>query len=210
MSPEESAAVAAWVAAFVAIIFGGTGFIVGLVGLRHARQAKEAAAAANLIAKEANGISKKANFLSNESNEIAREANEISGRVSELSYEQHDVVWEWEFDSANDGVVTIQNLGKDEAHEVTIQFMFESTTEANPSPIQVAGREVVKFTIPTLRESIAKERAEERESARHAGSPYRSPHFPSMYRARLRVKWRTARGTPKQSDTDWTTAYLPT
>ncbi|MFE4949537.1 hypothetical protein ACFQ9V_05455 [Leifsonia sp. NPDC056665] len=208
MSPADSSALAAWAAAGVAALFGITGFVVGLVGLRHARQAKEAAAAANLIAKDANSISKQANTLSEESNGIAREANEISGRVAARSDEQHDVDWDWRFDSDHEDMVKIQNIGKNTAHETVVQFMFREVTEANKLPMVVVGRETIRFQIPTLAEAIQKERAD-RES--HASNPARLviPWTPRRYRFRLRVTWRTELGTPKQYDSDWTLRYLP-
>jgi hypothetical protein len=216
MSAGDSAAVAAWVAAGVSVLFGGTGFIVGLVGLHHARQAKEAAASANLIAKDANAISKQANSLSEESNDIAKDANEISRKTADRGDEQHDVDWEWTFAGPpHDELVTIQNIGKDKAHEVTIQFMFEAVTEANPTPMEIAGRESVQFTIPGLKEAIEAERREvariEYERARSSPLIGASSffHLPASKRTRLRVKWRRASGAPERYDSGWESSFLP-
>ncbi len=210
MTPAESAAAAAWAAAVVAFLFGGTGFVVGLIGLHHARQAKEAAAASNLIAKDANALSKSANSISEESNGIAREANEISRQTADRGNELHDVGWEWKYARPpREGMVTIQNIGKDPAKEVTIQFFFEDAVEANKLPIEVNGRATVDFEIPGLVQSIMEERG--RVSAREARGPMASivPYFPAKVRTRLRVKWRTSTGAPKQYDSDWISEYLP-
>ena len=58
MTPDEVMAVATVAGVIVAALFGISGFVVGLVGLHHANMAKEAAAGANLIAKDANSIAK--------------------------------------------------------------------------------------------------------------------------------------------------------
>jgi hypothetical protein len=214
MSPEESTAIATWVTAAVAVAFGLTGFIVGLVGLHHARQAKEAAAGANLIAKDANSLSTKANNLSEESNDIAREANEISRKTRDREDEQHDVTWDWRYSEApREGHVTVQNLGKNLAREVTVQFMFDQVTETNDGPQDVEGRDVIHLEVTGLRGLVEAERRElarlEYERKRNSMAAFGQMHFSQKYRTRLRVKWRSDSGAPHQYDSDWIDEYLP-
>lgn len=87
MSPDEVVAAATIGGVIVAGLFGITGFIVGLAGLHHAKQAKEAAAGANLIAKDANTIATGTNTLSTEANSIAREANDIARKASRTTFD---------------------------------------------------------------------------------------------------------------------------
>src|SRR5437868_254834 len=126
---EISAAIAAWVTASLGGLFGLTGFIVGVIGLGHARQAKESAAAANLIAKEANSLAKSANTLSEESNGIALGAQSLSREISARENELHDVTWEWSFGTGSyEGMVEVLNVGKCSAMDVTIQFRLDDAT----------------------------------------------------------------------------------
>lgn len=214
MSPEESAAIAAWVAAGVAGLFGIAGFVVGLVGLRHAREAKEAAAAANLIAEDANQLSGKANTLAEESNGIAREAHNFSREINERANELHDVTWEWSFGSGPyEGMVEVLNVGKMIAKDATVQFRFDDETEAVEG-VDVPGRAVIRLELPGLRESIASER-EMRATSRIQRDdkgfivgdvrPFQKP----THTVRLRVAWRTPLGASKQFDTDVRDCLLP-
>jgi hypothetical protein len=214
MSPELSTAVAAWLAAGIAGLFGVSGFVVGLIGLRHARQAKESAAAANLIAKDANQLSRTANSLAEESNGIAREAQNFSREINERENELHDVTWEWTFGAGPyEGLVEVLNVGKMTAEDATVQFKFDDVTEAAEG-LDIAGRAVTRLEIPGLRESIASER-ERRAASRIkrdtkgfmvAGiQPFQKP----THIVRLRVSWRTPLGASKQFDTDLRDCLLP-
>lgn len=214
MSPADSSAIAAWVAAAIAGLFGITGFVVGLVGLRHARQAKEAAANANLIAKEANTLSNKANELAAESNGISRQAHDFSREMNERANELHDVTWEWSFGSgAYEGMIEVLNVGKTTAKDATIQFVLDSVTEATHE-LDVVGRAITRLEMPGLKEEIAKER-ERRAASRilrdangymvETVQPFQKP----LHVARLRVSWRTPLGTSKHLDTGLSDCSLP-
>ena len=148
MTPEESTAIATWVAAIGGVAFGLTGLIVGWVSLVRSGKATEAAANANLVAKDANRISKDANSLSSEANDIAREANDLVDAGSLRAVEQHDVTWEcrWE----RPGIYIVRNEGKDTATNVRVVVTVDDeTVEATRE--QVAGGEFVhlKFPSPT-------------------------------------------------------------
>jgi hypothetical protein len=207
MPAADSSVIAAWVAAVVAGLFGITGFVVGLVGLHHARQAKEAAASANLIAKDANNISKHANTLSEESNGIAREANGIARETADRADEQHDVEWDWDFNKNRQGAVLIRNIGKNVAKDAHIQFFFDDVEETTNQPLDVDGGQVIPFDVRKLSESINEIRINRATHARNG--ILNGPFFPPMHTFRLRVSWRTERGTPKATDTGWSPAHLP-
>jgi hypothetical protein len=214
MTPDESTALATWIAMALAAAFGMTGFVVGLIGLHHARQAKEAAAAANLIAKDANVISKAANTLSEESNDIAREAHEFSREIKDRENELHDVTWEWSFGSGvYEGMVEVLNVGKMIAKDATVQFRLDDATEATPE-LEIEGRTITRLAMPGLHEAISRER-ELREASRVQRDaqgfmvgevrPFRKPSHVS----RLRVTWRTQLGTSKTFDSELQTCNLP-
>lgn len=214
MTPTDSATLAAWGAAVVAFLFGGAGFVVGLVGLHHARQAKEAAASANLIAKEANALSKTANALSKESNGIAREANEFSRESKDRENELHDVTWEWSFGADTyEGMVEVLNVGKMIAADTTIQFRLDHVTEAT-SEMEIIGRAITRLEIPGLRETIADERERraaseiQRDERGFVIAPVVSFQKPTHF-ARLRVSWRTPLGASRHFDTDVQECTLP-
>lgn len=201
--------VAAWCGVAVAGLVGVSGVIVGAIGLREARSARA-------DAKEANSLAREANEHAADANQIAREANDISKATAARGDEQHDVAWEWDFDSEHDGFVWIQNIGKNKALQVTIQFMFREVTEANPEPMTVDGRQRVRFEVAGLAEAAAVERKRRMPGARSVGTIggplVRLPGIPTPSipeRFRIRVKWRTDLGTPKFYDSDWQTAFLP-
>lgn len=135
--------IAAWWGVVVAALIGVGGIVVGSIGVSQARQARTAA-------KEANDLARVANEHAAEANQIAREANDLSKSTAACSDEQHDVAWEWRFDDQNDGLVWIQNIGKNRALGVVVQFMFRDVTEANPEPMTVEGRQTVRLEIPGL------------------------------------------------------------
>jgi len=214
MTPDEWTALATWIAMAVAVAFGATGFVVGLIGLHHARQAKEAAAAANLIAKDANAVSRAANTLSEESNGIAREANDFSREIKDRENELHDVTWEWSFGAgAYEGMVEILNVGKMVAKDATLQFRLDDATEAT-AELEIEGRTVTRLAMPGLRDAIAHERALREASRIHRDErglmvgevrPFRKPN----HIARLRVSWRTQLGASRTFDTELQDCKLP-
>ncbi|MFJ6652816.1 hypothetical protein ACIQLJ_08485 [Microbacterium sp. NPDC091313] len=201
MSAEVSAAVAAWIAAGFAGVFGIAGFVVGLVGLHHARKAKEAAAGANLIAKDANSIARGANTLSEKANDIAQEANDIARDGEKRATEQHDVTWDcrWE----RPGVYVMRNEGRDTAFNV--RAIVDVDDEVNEvSAEEVRGGDALRIEMPL---ALAAWKDEQREKRRRSeerdnrlGILLNSPMDFMTHSMRDRVYWTTGSGTPKTYD----------
>lgn len=111
--------------AVITAVFGGGGFIVGVLGLVFARRAHQLAENANEIAKagnqaamdavgkadEANGIAEKANDLAGDSNKIARRA---------LSITEDTVEYNWVLKIDEDGTARVVNDCAYPAHEVAV------------------------------------------------------------------------------------------
>jgi hypothetical protein len=207
VTPDEVVAVATVAGVIVAGLFGITGFVVGLVGLHQANMAKEAAAGANLIAKDANSIAKGANTLSTEANTIAREANDIARAGEVRATEQHDVTWDCNWESP--GVYAVRNEGKQTAHNVWIQITVGDEIEEASLDL-VEGGQTVLLELP---KSKLVWEAEQREEEEHRRPKQRStgllgameipilagPAFNYHY-VRDRVLWRTELGTPREHD----------
>lgn len=206
MTADDVIAVATAVGVIVAALFGATGFVVGLVGLHHARKAKEAAATANLIAKDANKIASGANSLSTEANTIAREANEIAKASEVRATEQHDVTWECTWRAP--GLYAVRNEGKDPAVDVRIQVTVDDEIEETSVDL-VHGGETVLLDMPQSKAVWAAEKLEDEQRRRPhrvkglfgevtmpnlMGPPLRH-HF-----NRDRILWRTSLGTPREHD----------
>ena len=200
-------AVATIAGVIVAALFGISGFVVGLVGLHHANKAKEAAAGANLIAKDANSIAKGANTLSTEANTIAREANDIA-RASEVrATEQHDVTWDCNWKSP--GMYAVRNEGKQSAHNVWIQITVGDEVE-EASVDLVEGGQTVLLEMPKSKLIWEAEKRDEEErrrpKQRNTGllgamnMPNISVPAFNYHYVRDRVLWRTELGTPREHD----------
>ncbi|AXA95284.1 hypothetical protein [Microbacterium sp. PM5] len=206
MSPDDVMAVATVVGVVIAGLFGVTGFVVGLIGLHHANKAKEAAAGANLIAKDANSIATRANTLSTEANSIAREANEIA-RASEVrATEQHDVTWDCDWKSP--GLYAVRNEGKQTAHKVWIQITVGDEVEEASLDV-IEGGQTVLLEMPKSRAIWeAEQRAEqERQRPKHTSGPFGGFSTPNLsvpalnyHYVRDRILWRTELGTPREHD----------
>lgn len=207
MSPDEVVAAASVVGVIVAGLFGITGFIVGLVGLHHAKQAKEAAAGANLIAKDANTIAKGANTLSTEANTIAREANDIA-RASEVrATEQHDVTWDCNWKSP--GLYAVRNEGKQTAHKVWIQITVGDEVEEVSLDL-VEGGKTVLLKMPKSKaiwETEQREEEERRRPRQRSSGLLGAIDIPGIavpafnyHYMRDRILWRTELGTPREHD----------
>lgn len=207
MTTDEIVAVATVAGVIVAALFGISGFVVGLVGLHHANKAKEAAAGANLIAKDANSIAKGANMLSTEANTIAREANEIARAGEVRATEQHDVTWDCNWKSP--GIYAVRNEGKQSAYRVWIQITVGNEIEETSLDV-VEGGQTVLLEMP--RSKLIWEAAHRAEEERRRPKPrgsgllgaidipnLRVPAFNYQY-IRERVLWRTELGTPKEHD----------
>lgn len=207
MTPDAVVATATVAGVVIAGLFGITGFIVGLVGLRHANKAKEAAARANLIAKDANSIATHANTLSTEANSIAREANEIARSSEVRATEQHDVTWDCDWQAL--GLYAVRNEGKHAAHKVSIQIAVDDEVEEATLDV-VEGGQTVLLEMPKSKAAWEAERRAEQERSRpRQGSEgifgainipsTPMPHFNFHY-VRDRVLWRTELGTPHEHD----------
>lgn len=206
MSPDDVMAVATVVGVVIAGLFGVTGFVVGLIGLHHANKAKEAAAGANLIAKDANSIATRANTLSTEANSIAREANEIA-RASEVrATEQHDVTWDCDWKSP--GLYAVRNEGKQTAHKVWIQITVGDEVEEASLDV-IEGGQTVLLEMPKSKAIWeAEQRAEqERQRPKHTSGPFGGFSTPNLsvpalnyHYVRDRILWRTELGTPREHD----------
>lgn len=206
VTADDIVAAATVAGVVVAGLFGVTGFVVGLVGLHHARKAKEAAAGANLIAKDANEIASNANALSSEANTIAREANEIA-RASEVrATEQHDVTWECAW--RGPGLYAVRNEGKQPARDVWIQITVDDEIAETSVPL-VEGGGTVLLEMPKSKAVWEAERREDEERSRpkRVNGPFGSMAIPSLMGPELRwhfnrdrILWRTELGTPKEHD----------
>jgi hypothetical protein len=207
VTPDEVMAIATVVGVVVAGLFGISGLVVGLVGLHHANKAKEAAAGANLIAKDANSIAKGANTLSNEANTIAREANEIARAGEVRATEQHDVTWDCNWKSP--GLYAVRNEGKQSAHNVWIQITVGNEVEEASLDL-VEGGKTVLLEMPKSKHVWEAEKRDEderrRPKQRNTGllgaidiPNIAVPAFNYHY-VRDRVLWRTELGTPREHD----------
>jgi len=207
MTPEEVTAAATVAGVAVASAFGLTGFIVGLVSLHHARKAKEAATAANLIAKDSNAIARGANSLSEESNTIAREANDIARTSDSRAKEQHDVTWDCDWEKP--GLYAVRNEGKDLALEVRIQITVDDELK-EVTLDRVEGGQTILLEMPNSKAAWELEHRAENERAkprpRQSGLfgdfdiPRIDMPIMNYHYIRDRVLWRTEMGTPKKHD----------
>lgn len=207
MSPDEIVAIATVAGVVVAALFGISGFVVGLVGLRHANKAKEAAANANLIAKDANNIATGANTLSTEANTIAREANDIARAGEVRATEQHDVTWDCDWKSP--GMYAVRNGGKQSAYKVWIQVTVGNEIEEASLDV-VEGGQTVLLEMP--KSKLIWEEEQRVEEERRRPKPRSTgllgaidiPKIPvpafNYHYVRNRVLWRTELGTPREYD----------
>lgn len=207
MSPDEIVAAATVIGVIIAGLFGITGFIVGLVGLHHAKQAKEAAAGANLIAKDANTIANGANTLSTEANTIAREANDIVRGSEVRASEQHDVTWDCNWKSP--GLYAVRNEGKQTAYNVRIQVTVGDEVEEASLDLVEGGKTILLEMPKSKAIWEAEQRAEEerrRPRQRSTGlfggldAPNISVPAFNYHYMRDRILWRTELGTPREYD----------
>lgn len=204
MNSDQLTAAATVAGVIVAAVFGATGFVVALVGLSQAKRAKASAAKANKIAKESNALAK-------EANELVEAANRVIQEQTERETERSDVAWEWRWDPDLMDHIIIQNIGKSSAKQVVAQFFFETSTDAN-EPIDVKGREEIRFQIPSLADRREFAAEAERTSVQWAVAQRLSTRSPippqSTARVRLRVTWLTPKGTPKLHDTGYSDESL--
>lgn len=91
------------------MLFGGTGFVLGIMGFVRAGRANAAAARSNAIAVDAN-------TLAEESNRIAQSSVDVVATADARAVEQHDVRWDREWIDA--GVYRLTNIGRHAAHDV--------------------------------------------------------------------------------------------
>lgn len=193
MNPEESAAAAAWVAAFAAILFGGTGLALGILGYRRSTQATEAAAAGTLLAKDANAIANGANTLAEEANRIAKESVEIVASADARKVEQHDVRWDgvWR----EPGTYVMTNVGIHVAEAVVVQVRFQGAS-ATASADRVLPGDDVLVDVPEAKAFFdAKVRAS--GVRRSPGGVVSITAGPGAYEVEERAFWRTRLGVPR-------------
>ena len=218
MSPDEITAAATVAGVVVAGVFGLTGFIVGLVSLHHARQSKEAAASANLLAKDAAKVAKDANGIASESNTIATGANELSLKSNKIAkrsaesaekaakvvseadaraVELHDVRWTGHWDRP--GMYAVKNIGVHDATDVVVQIRFQGVIEVAEVP-EVKSGEFVRLQLDKAKEVY--------DAAVARMGPYRSGNVsgfragPGSYVAHERIFWRTPLGAPREHSED--------
>lgn len=120
MDAEVSATVAAWVAA----LFGGGGFVLGIMAFVRSGRANEAATRSNAIAEDANA-------LAEESNRIAQSSADAVAAADARAVEQHDVRWDREWIEA--GVYRLTNIGRHVAREVVANVHLLPGTHAQES-----------------------------------------------------------------------------
>ena len=98
------------------------------------------------------------------------------------------------------------------AKDVVAQFFFETSVEANNYPIDVEGREEIRFVIPALADRRQFAAEAERTSVEWAVAQRIAAAVPvpprSTARVRLRVTWVTPKGTPRLHDTDYSDESL--
>lgn len=194
MDANDLTATATVAGVVVATLFGAGGLAVGIIGLVQARKARSAAANSNTIANEANALAK-------EANELAQAANGVIREQADRTTERTDVAWDWRWDMGNTDYVVIQNIGKSLAKDVIAQFFFEETVEANDRPIDIEGRQEIKFVIPALAERRQFAAEAERSGIEWALAQRTTIPPGKTARVRLRVTWLTPRGTPGSYDT---------
>lgn len=208
---DDAILAATWAAAIVSGIFGVSGLIVGLVGIAQARKAKQAATAANLIAKDANAVSRQANKLASDANAIsqratgyAEEANQLARAGQDRTTEQHDVRWQSKWESP--GVRVLTNVGLDTAYWVRVQLTVDDEVVTGKFDDCTPG-EILRLDMPGAAAALEREntrdaRARQTRSGNGSiqlGGPIkRDTHY-----FRERVFWRTLLETPKEHDEEW-------
>lgn len=211
MTAEELTAAATVLGVAVAGAFGITGLIVGLVGLHHARVAKQAATGANLIAKDAVSVARGANELSESANKIAVGANSLSERANEIAgqtakivqladdrtVEHHDVRWVGHWESL--GLYAVRNIGVHSAATVTVQIRFKGQIEVG-EVAEVKPGEIVRIDVPKAREVY--DAAVARSGIRQTGRITHVIAGPGSYQVHERIFWRTPLGVPREHAED--------
>lgn len=179
-----SAAVAAWVAA----LFGGGGFVLGIMAFVRSGRANEAAAASNAIAKDANA-------LAEESNRIAQSSVEVVAAADARAVEQHDVRWEREWFDA--GVFRLTNIGRHIAHGVVanvhvIQDHKHKGARSVAESVKVEPGDFIDVDVESLRAIHAAMELAYAGSVGHSGIRL----VPFQPEIEERVFWRSPLGVP--------------
>lgn len=211
MTPDQLLVAATIAGVIVTALFGLTGLVVGLVGLHHARLAKEAAAKANLIAKDAVALARGANELSEAANKIADGANSLSGRANEIAeetskvvraaderaVEHHDVRWVGNWESL--GVYAVRNIGIHTAARVVLQIRFHGQIEVG-EVADVKPGEIVRIDMPKARDVY--NAAVARSGVRQTGRITHVVAGPGSFEVHERIFWRTPLGAPREHAED--------
>jgi len=212
VTPDEVTAAATVAGVIVTGLFGLTGMIVGLVGLHHARKAKEAAAGANLIAKDAvmqardanelsesaNSIATGANKLSERANEIADETSKVVKAADERAIEHHDVRWVGHWESL--GMYAVKNIGIHAAADVVVQIRFSGAIEV-AEVAEVKPNETVRLEVPQAKTFYDAKVA--RSGVRSSpGGIVVVTAGPGSYDVHERIFWRTPLRAPREHAAD--------
>jgi hypothetical protein len=157
--------------------------VLGIVGVVQSSRAKEAADGANTIAESAN--------------DLVAEANRVIQAQAAREIERSDVAWDWRLDPSYPEFLIVQNIGKNQAMQVVVQFFFDGESTSNhPLPLDMEGQKFMRLDMPGL--------AEARYQAWEAGEIARlsyGPDAPQLHSFRVRVSWNTPLGSPKLLDT---------
>lgn len=177
----------ALVISIASALFALGGVVVGVIGLVQASRAHK-------VAKAAADAAEAANRISEESNGIAREANQISRTATQQAHERHDVRWDANF--GGEGVLVVQNLGRDPAYNVLIRAIFDGGKPHEVEAAQVGRHDEVRIDLPAVREQLEKDRRE--DATPTPGLVFVNPM--RMYRIDIEATWQSESGRAYQDD----------
>lgn len=183
-----SAVLTALVISFASALFALGGVIVGIIGLIQASRARR-------VAKAAADAAETANRISEESNGIAREANQISRTATQQAHERHDVRWDARF--GGEGVLVVQNLGRDTAYNVLVRAIFDGGKPREVEAAEVARHDAVQIDLPAVREQLQKDRRE--DAAPASGILFVGPAM-RMYGIEIEATWESESGRAYRDD----------
>jgi hypothetical protein len=111
------------------------------------------------VAKAAADAADAANRISEESNGVAREANQFSRTATQQAHERQDVRWDANFGC--EGVLVVQNLGRNIAYNVLIRAIFDGGRPREVESAKVGRHDVVRIDLPAVWVQLEKDRRED-------------------------------------------------
>ncbi|WP_285033866.1 hypothetical protein [Mycolicibacterium sp. lyk4-40-TYG-92] len=180
------------------LIVGGIGSVAGILALVYAHIANNNAKRSITVAGESRDLAVEANDLSRQSNtiatgarEIAQDANDISRRSEARETERHDVRWEEQWVSKQNGFYAIVKRGNDVAYHVKATATLDKGEHVVEADTVTEDGTQLRFRFGSEVYDRDKAALDEALRARSFSVPLR------MHAVDVRIEWTTALGTPK-------------